>query len=155
MNKRKVRRIVRSIAPELRVFFKKGVGSWYDEDIDKINYDSEDVSPDTDGGFLYHLEHSHKCGEVLTVPFSVWTLLHEIGHYFTLDFVERTEQTEFIKVVCAMFPRGVAQNNPGIAKMYFDLPEEWEATEWAIDFVQTHPSLVQLLEKYLTPDKIG
>jgi len=152
MNKRKIRRIVRSIAPELRVTFKKGNGNWYDEDEHKVNFDFEDVSPDTDGGFLYHLEHSHECGEVLTVPFSVWTLLHEIGHYFTLDFVRRTEQTEFIKIVCSIYSREEAQANPELAKMYFDLPEEWHATEWAIDFVQSHCLLARLLEKYLAPD---
>lgn len=155
MNKRKIRRIVRSIAPELRVTFKKGYGSWYDVDEYKINYDPEDVSPDTDGGFLYHLGHSHKCGEVLTVPFSVWTLLHEIGHYFTFDFSKRNEHTEFIKLICSMHSREEAQENPELAKMYFNLPEEWEATEWAVDFVRSSPLLTSLLERYLAPNTIS
>lgn len=154
MNKRKIRRIVRSIAPELRVTFKKGDGSWYDEDEEKINYDFTDVDPDTDGGFSYHLEHSHKCGEALTIPFSVWTLLHEIGHHFTLEFTHRSELTECIKLMCSTYSREQAQVDPELAKTYFDLPEEWDATEWAINFVRSSPLLTSLLEHYLAPNII-
>jgi hypothetical protein len=74
----------------------------------------------------------------------LWTLLHELGHYFTLDVWE-TEEEEETRLMCSLISEEEAQSNTAIQDRYFDLSREWEATEWAICFAENNPNITSLL----------
>lgn len=94
-----------------------------------------------DCGFLRHLREVHGFTDCDKYPLFFWTLLHEIGHHFTIDYCEEDE-TE-VRTLCAMCSNEEAEKSVYIQDLYFNLESEWEATEWAIDFVKTNLALCE------------
>lgn len=99
-----------------------------------------------DMGFLRHLREVHGCKEWNFVGVSTWALLHEIGHYHTIDYTEDDLAT---RALCAMVPAATARKSIKIQDMYFGIETEWEATEWAIDWVHKHPCFSRLVNRLL------
>lgn len=68
------------------------------------------------------------------------SLLHEVGHYYTIDDFEEDELLE------DEYAKAGLTRNPLITEKernfrYFNLPVEYAATEWAIDFLRDNPSI--------------
>ena len=147
MNKTKVRQIIRSITRGTRVFFKRGDYCYYSADFNKINIDPLDFVDD--GGFMRHLRDSHNVPFVLWARYSLatWSILHELGHYFRDEYVNESERDEFIRAFCSIIPRD--EVNEEQQDLYFNLPREYEATEWAVMFAIEHSELCDLLDDYL------
>lgn len=147
MNKTKVRRIVRAITHDTRIFFNRGSYCYYDADLNKINIDPIDFIDDA--GFMRHLRDTHRVPFILWARYSLatWSLLHELGHHFCDEEVDESEHDEFVRAFCSMIPRD--ETDKEMQDLYFNLPREYAATEWAIEFAWVHCELCDLLDEYL------
>lgn len=147
MNKKKIRQIVRSITRDTRIFFEHGSYCYYDSDLNKINIDPTDLFDDS--GFMRHLRDTHKVPFVLWARYSLatWSLLHELGHHFCDEKIDENEHDEFVRAFCSTIPRN--ETDKETQNLYFNLPREYEATEWAIEFAWEHRELCDLLDDYL------
>ena len=95
----------------------------------------------TDKSFIDHIINSHKFSRANEISPLIWTALHEIGHIKTDDFVE--DNPEMRATLETLYEFGADINK--LNKMWYELPDEWEATEWAINFVKNHFLLCKLL----------
>ena len=76
----------------------------------------------------------------------IWSLLHELGHHETLDTMEQKE-IDYCNDIKAKI------NNEEIdASEYYDLLDERLATEWAVNYANTHAlELKKWWEKVMQP----
>jgi hypothetical protein len=118
----------------------------YERTHEKLLLNPLELADGTDLGFLRHLREVHNCP--LSYKLSLWTILHEIGHYHTLDYCEEDNELE-VRAICAMVDRDKAEHCVEIQDLYFNLESEWEATEWAIDYATTHPFLCRIFNHLL------
>ena len=133
------------IAPEIVLIFNDNDDGYYEYETDIINIDA---FPKDDMGFLRHLEEVHKCKFAKDFPFVLWTLLHELGHYFTLDDID-TDEDLFTRVLCSIVSKSVADEVPNVQDLYYNIPSEWVATEWAIEFITDNWELCTEIAKEL------
>ena len=107
--------------------------NFFDCTNDEIHIDF--IRPVPDFGFFRHLRESHGCELGEALPQIFWVFLHELGHYFTLDYCEEDDRftREFLKL---LDDEQIAV--PAYQDIYFNLESEWEATEWAIGFVEAN-----------------
>lgn len=102
-----------------------------------------------DAGFARHIEEKHFFLNPTKYSMPLWSLLHELGHYFNPDEEEDIES----KAICAALPYELAQKNQTLQNMYYDSPDEYAATEWAIEWITQHPRLSSLFSILLKPSK--
>lgn len=116
----------------------------YAENLIRLN-----LRDDEDFGFMRHLENVHGFKPARQFSEMVWTLLHEIGHYETQDDYddEEYEQGLNIKLNLACLPPKGLRDDEKLQDKYFNIVEEWVATEWAIDFVKHHKKLCKKWSK--------
>lgn len=117
------------VCSEIKIRFSNN-GNYFDNDSNCIYLDPNEQ----DCGFLRHLSERHFCSFANDYPLIMWSILHEIGHYHTLDFCEDDFEMRMYLSLCDA-------ENIEIQNLYFDLETEWEATEWAIEFIEQHPTL--------------
>lgn len=122
----------------------------YDYAEDKI-YMNLDGEPDM--GFMRHLLTYH-CNPqerkwAVKIDEILWSLLHEIGHEMTMDFVEEDEKDETTRALCAMTSLEEVKGNIPLQDLYFNLPLEWEATDWAVCWAATHKEFLFFLSECL------
>lgn len=132
---------VKLVQPQVGVRFCKD-GNSYDHTEEKIYLD---VNDNDDCGFLRHLEEKHGFAEARSYSLLVWTILHEIGHYNTLDECEEDEL--LVRGYCAMVDKSDVTEK--VQDLYFDLESEWLATEWAIDYLLDHQKLCRVFSALL------
>lgn len=82
-----------------------------------------------------------RCKPQIKLNVFMWSLLHEIGHHHTYyDFTE-DEIDRFTKKVHRI-------EKTKSSKPYYDLPYERAATEWAVNYANTHQKeVLELWEK--------
>jgi len=104
--------------------------------------------------FIDHMVEKHLCAPDLVKSLSIpmWSVLHEIGHYFTWDDEEWKKEQIARHLIDSVSKKEVLMSFESIRKKtqfhHFNLPLEWVATDWAIDYVETH------LEELKKADKI-
>lgn len=125
------------IAPKVKFSFNNDDSSYYNSDTDSINICAEDTENSED--FLAHVRQYHDFHETQLARSFVWVMLHEIGHYYT--FVEDDDEDRFRMLLNLAFE--VDEVDRRIA--YYNLPNEWEATEWAINYIKKHRVFVKIL----------
>lgn len=125
------------VCSEIKIRFSNS-GSYFDFNSDCIYLDPKE----NDCGFLRHLSQVHKCGFSNDYSLLVWSILHEIGHYYTLDFCDDDSELRLFLAFCD-------GSLIEIQDAYFNLESEWEATEWAIDFIIEHSKLCKIFSKLL------
>lgn len=131
-----IKNFIWSIA-DVDITFDTEEGSFFDGDTDIININLKELNQDY--GFLRHLRDVHKCSFWDKYSPLLWTILHEVGHYYTLDdFDNEAEEDE--RVALSLVNED-ALDNPMVQDRYFNLPSEWGATEWAIQFVKNNTEL--------------
>ena len=141
---------IKSIVPEMKVIFTDD-GSSFEWSTNTVYLD---VNENCDG-FMRHLKTKHLPQyfnyHLHLYEFNkiVWQVLHEIGHYFTLDFIEEDEDEQTERAICSLIDKETAENNEKIQDMYFNLEKEWQATEWAIRYVDTHYRKCRFFNKLL------
>lgn len=131
----------KTLDDDLSIVIESHGGSYYYALDNTVYFNPHDFN---DCGFLRHLRENHKCAECDNYSLTLWSLLHEIGHHFTLDFCEEDELE--IRALCAIISEEVAQKSIPMQDMYFNLESEWEATEWAMRFVARNAETCRALE---------
>lgn len=132
------------VCPRLKFKYHKDSGTYYDNIHKSVTLGSN--AWEDECGFLRNLREVHGCKEWNDVEIAVWSLLHEIGHYHTFEY---TMDDAFTRAFCAIIPLEAAMSDPSIQDMYFEIESEYEATEWAIDWVQKNFWRSRLLNKLL------
>ena len=122
---------VRNVVPALNVMVSERYNTGYDVRENKLI-----IGPDIEASqaqFMRHLREVHKCEFVDALETPYWVLLHEIGHYMTYEKVK-----DKIDVITrqAIIDNAIDFELDECYDVYFGLLEEWEATEWAIRYVQ-------------------
>lgn len=131
-----IKNFIWSIA-DVEVVFDTDEGSYFDGDTDTININLNELNQDY--GFMRHLREVHKCNFWDKYSPLLWTILHEVGHYYTLDDYD-SEAEEGERIILSLVNEKGLQN-PMVQDRYFNLPSEWGATEWAIHFVEDNTEL--------------
>ncbi len=128
------KRVVKILAPNVKVKIDTTDSTSFDFAHNKIiiGYDFND----DEFGFNYHLKTAHKCKFADKISNELWTILHELGHYYTNSGIEDEDQAQFVRAICAMLGDDIVKGNREVHAMYYNLPSEWASTEWAIDFVR-------------------
>lgn len=147
MNKVFVRFMVKSINPKIRVTFDEEQESYFDFNATRINfgYDFGEVEL----GFRRHIKEVHHFKKAFDYSLHLWTILHEIGHYYTQDLVDEDEDDLNMRATLGCVSSDGALDEK-IQDLYFNLPYEWAATDWAIIYIIQHPKRVKVMEKILT-----
>lgn len=125
------------IQPRVRVRISKDEGSNFDHSNDTLTIGTD---LEEDYGFMSHLEEIHRCNFAREYNQRLWTILHEIGHY-EMDEVEDEETDN--GMLYATMVSFVDENYAN--QMYFNLPREWTATEWAIEWILLNPHKAKFL----------
>ena len=115
---------------------KEGDTTELDWATDTIYLNLDGNEPDL--GFIRHLREVHKERNAYTIDESLWAVLHEIGHYMMVDDLDEGWEDEEapVRAVCAMLSTEQVASSERLQDLYFNLPSEWEATEWAVETVE-------------------
>lgn len=70
-----------------------------------------------------------------------WSLMHEVGHFYTIDYIE-DDDTDLRELCCTL---GVES-----MEMYSNLPAERAATGWAVQWTQDNPEQAQKINEFVT-----
>lgn len=126
------------IAPKVKFSFEDDVNSYYNADLDSINISIKDAEDSED--FLAHVRQYHDFHETQLAQPLVWVMLHEIGHYYTV--VEDDDEDRLRTLLSLAFD---TIDEADRRVLYYNLPNEWEATEWAINYIKKHRVFVKIL----------
>lgn len=74
------------------------------------------------------------------VPIFILCLLHEVGHHYTTNMFGDDELCDLAD------EKDLLGDNDEDFLEYFVIEDEFEATMWAIEFINTHPSQIKLLD---------
>ena len=140
LNYKKIEKIINTFIHENideELVVKKGVDFDYYYGSDVITYTL------TENKRMDKLFMDFSIEEGLTVNCSVFllSLFHEIGHYMTFDDLEEEDFAYSCDVKALL---GTTDDD---VKIYFRLPIEIAATEWAINYINEHPTEISTLEK--------
>ena len=137
MNKFFIWLFIKSIVPKLKVKFTDE-GSSFEQSTNTLylTFNEENF------GFMRHLKKVHGVQGADSFDVMIWTILHEIGHYFTIDYC--TEDETITRIMCSLMDKETVQQSEDIQDMYFNLESEWEATEWAIDYIIKHQAKCEI-----------
>lgn len=87
---------------------------------------------------------------IITIAF-----LHELGHHFTCSTFTK-EQEQFDNIARKELYKWINSNNESLVdyglECYYRLPQEIQATKWAIEFATNHPIKTKRLEIALDID---
>lgn len=140
--KKLLKNFVNYVEEEIVPTFNEGEGYFYETATNKINIDLTD---NEDFGFMRHLKETHKYKNADKISIIVWSILHEIGHYETEDEIEWEDDFND-RAVLALTGENVKYNTK-VQDMYFNLPSEFAATEWAIDWVKNNFKIAKEISK--------
>jgi len=137
--------IVKTIAPRVKVIYELESPTCFDHDIKAVIIGNDFQTDDC--GFMRHIVEKHNFADAYNYSMSLWSVLHELGHYFTGDdgYISDEEAVQY--AICAMIPRKHADASPEIQNMYFDIESEYNATEWAINWIVSHPRLARIYNR--------
>lgn len=132
-----VKLFVRLLARDVRVVHSNNETE-YDLITDTIYYNP--AQNPADYGFFRHLRECHFFDKPERFSAGVWSLAHEIGHYYNQD----EEPDEEAKVLCAIASEECARSSVSLQNMYYNSPDEFSATEWACGWIAKHPIFARL-----------
>jgi len=90
-------------------------------------------------GALYFMSHFQSVAPDIQCDYFLASLLHEVGHHFTLDNFSYEEMSDYYDetdTIRAYLREGGDKETANYA--YFDLPVERAATQWAIDYIRNN-----------------
>lgn len=112
----------------------------YDENLIVLNLREGAI----DSQFIDHIYKSHGYKRAYEISPQIWTALHEVGHIKTeCDGDEDALMRKF----CEWANDEGALPQKTINRLWYEMPDEWAATEWAIDFVKKHYIFCKLFGK--------
>lgn len=132
---------VKSLDEEVSVtFFESMHGCHFNHGTKTLNIDFTDIGTEQSQFFFEHMIEKHGFKEAKEFDEITLTILHEIGHH-----INKHEGTNMME----MFFLSMIADQKEREYKYFDMKDEWEATEWAINFIKTKYAVVKLFEKEL------
>ena len=105
---------------------------------------------DADDLFISHIEKRHKFKNARNYSPFLWTILHEIGHIKAdteEDAIAEQEKEALVKLLCSTADNEKEWNSAAI--LHFEMKSEWDATDWAIDFIKRHYLLCHIVDYLL------
>lgn len=81
-----------------------------------------------------------------TIELLELSILHEVGHFKTFPLF--SDNAKAYNQLCKYVIDKIPFNSIG-NRLYFKLPIEKKATEWAINFIRTHPNRMKYFERNL------
>ena len=89
---------------------------------------------------LYFMNHFQSMAPDIECDFFLASLLHEVGHHFTLNNFSSKEISDYYDDTESI--RAYLEDEDGDKETgnyaYFDLPVEKAATQWAIDYIRNN-----------------
>lgn len=140
--------LVKLIAPSIRLK-QSDQGCEYVEDENTILFD-KNTDPEGHQYFIDHIRKKHYFENPEKYSEQLWSLLHEIGHYKTQDYVEVDIET--LSKVDQILKVKEYSSKSKIKRayfMYYNTECEYEATEWAIDWIVHHKVLARIFSNLL------
>lgn len=87
---------------------------------------------ETEKGRASFMQSVERLKPTVTADVFLWSLLHEIGHHETMDYMTDKEEKLSNKI-----KEEVAQTKRPYAD-YYNAPDEKLATTWAVEYAETH-----------------
>lgn len=136
-----VKTIVRLFDRSIKVERDNTLNTCFDFDTNVLNigYDKYDTEK-----FKAHMSECHQFNPSKAAD-DVWVVLHELGHFFTDEDVYDNHEAFQMAAIMRLAMGLTEKENYD----YYNMPREWEATEWAIDWVRHHPLLVKVLNHFV------
>ena len=125
------------VAPHLKIRYDDNEQTCYDCNEECLIIGNDFGSDDC--GFMRHLREVHGYADADRYSLALWILLHEIGHYNTVDYVEDDLWTR------GLISYEEASKDSELQDIYFNIESEWKATEWAIEWVNFHKKNEKIL----------
>ena len=82
----------------------------------------------------------HNLGLQHKTPIFILAFLHELGHHYTTDLFDDSEIDEFEEI------KEDLGDTDSDFLAYFDIEDEYEASKWAVDYIDTHPDKIKQLD---------
>lgn len=150
MNKKIIKRVVKSINPDISVRFHKGAN---ESDIvnQVVYYNFRDGWLDDDMQDTLNVTHRFHPYSTLVSP-EVFVILHEVGHIESLRHYQPASVGVALKRYVRTIENIVEVDRPYHlqARRYVKLKLERKANEWVTDYIRNNPDIVQVLEKVFT-----
>lgn len=73
-----------------------------------------------------------RCNPIVKADEFLWSLLHEVGHHYTMDSIDKDTYEEIWEI------KAEIEKGKIPAYKYYDLLDERLATEWAVKYANTH-----------------
>lgn len=131
MRKFIIKTFVKSICPDIKVEF--GDFNECDEDTIYLN-PKEYVCP----GFKKHLKEKHGCDFGDKFSQQLWSILHEIGHMMTNPPEDEDMEMLIRLTLETTVDEDEYNTDENLQYSYYDLESEYNATQWAIDYISIH-----------------
>lgn len=138
---RKIREFVSLIDKDITVCFDDTY--YYDYENEWVVYAPDNLE---DNGFLRHLNEYHSDARGLELSLLTWSILHEIGHYYTWDEAYENEEEMWERYCYQHFPSETVEQSKAMQDAYFNMDSEWTATEWAIEFAKENYPMVKAFD---------
>lgn len=106
------------------------------------------VLDEDDCGFIRHLKNKHYCNYAEDYDILTWAILHEIGHCETQYFVVEDDDSGY-RDLLNRIDYDLLQQNEALQDVYYDLPLEREASEWAISYEYEHQDKIIFYDKII------
>ena len=123
---------VKEFNEEFVVTFNEIEGNAYYTAESRINLVVNDFD---DCGFMRHLKEFHNCDWADEFGLPLWAILHEIGHWDNEGFIENSEEEDNLIFWLSLTSQKFAHDTE-IQNKYFNITEEFYATEWAKDWIE-------------------
>lgn len=99
-----------------------------------------------DFGFMRHLKEQHSPS--ISLKDFTYSILHELGHYFTADDLDDELKDDLeTRVALSMVDTDTAKKDKELQDLYYNLPLEFAATEWAIEYANKHKVKCKLFDR--------
>jgi hypothetical protein len=142
-----IRQVVRSINPNIRVKFHKGVN---ESDIKNatiyLNFKGDWFDNETQEHFN-ELNKTYRLNEVVSPE--TFIVLHEIGHIESVKHLKPQSVSfllsKYVREVNELINTDLPYNL--LARKYVNLKLERKANRWALNYIKANPEMVAKLEK--------
>lgn len=98
------------------------------------------------GTFFEQFLYEYGC-DYVGIPYPILALIHELGHIATINNFSQTELKLF--ELAKEFSHG--ESNHDWFFHYWEMPDEFAATMWAVDFINEHIDAVEELCNFFIP----
>ena len=92
------------------------------------------------------MEYAKSIGLKTKIDIFLLSFLHELGHHETLDEIDDDDE-EYSRLI----KENLNSDNDDNCKIYFALPNEKMATEWAINYINNNTDAIKNLWDQLQP----